>query len=295
MNVMDNTGESRATVLAVTPIDLSKVRESTARGVGTPATGIADEGDPAYTLGVQTAVQAVAVTPINADALRGEGAAATPSPDAEGRVRLRDPGLGIGDEGDPAGTLAAAGPGAVAIYQDSEYGVGEYDTAGTLRAVRIPEHQMVVSATGDKVHALTSEGHDASEDGTGRGTPIISVSNDNAPQVYEDAVGALKIGTGLDIPSAPAVLAPTLSASNDPSRSPQSSEVTAQVEAMQQATSQVRRLTPRECERLQGFPDDWTAGQADSARYRQMGNAVAVPVVEWIMRRLAEMEADTDA
>jgi DNA (cytosine-5)-methyltransferase 1 len=48
----------------------------------------------------------------------------------------------------------------------------------------------------------------------------------------------------------------------------------------------VRRLTPVECERLQGFPDNWTANQADSARYRQLGNAVAVPVVEWIARRL---------
>ena len=45
----------------------------------------------------------------------------------------------------------------------------------------------------------------------------------------------------------------------------------------------VRRLTPTECERLQGFPDDWTAGQADSNRYKQMGNAVAVPVVQWII------------
>jgi DNA (cytosine-5)-methyltransferase 1 len=48
----------------------------------------------------------------------------------------------------------------------------------------------------------------------------------------------------------------------------------------------VRRLTPIECERLQGFPDDWTSGQADSSRYKQMGNAVAVPVVEWIVGRL---------
>lgn len=53
------------------------------------------------------------------------------------------------------------------------------------------------------------------------------------------------------------------------------------------ATEQtVRRLTPVECERLQGFPDDWTSGQADSNRYKQMGNAVAVPVVEWIVSRL---------
>ena len=51
-------------------------------------------------------------------------------------------------------------------------------------------------------------------------------------------------------------------------------------------SSTVRRLTPTECERLQGFPDGWTEGQADSHRYKQMGNAVAVPVVEWIINRL---------
>jgi DNA (cytosine-5)-methyltransferase 1 len=48
----------------------------------------------------------------------------------------------------------------------------------------------------------------------------------------------------------------------------------------------VRRLTPTECERLQGFPDNWTDGQADSNRYKQMGNAVAVPVVQWIIDRM---------
>ena len=50
--------------------------------------------------------------------------------------------------------------------------------------------------------------------------------------------------------------------------------------------SVVRRLTPTECERLQGFPDGWTDGQADSNRYKQMGNAVAVPVVEWIISQM---------
>jgi DNA (cytosine-5)-methyltransferase 1 len=48
----------------------------------------------------------------------------------------------------------------------------------------------------------------------------------------------------------------------------------------------IRRLTPTECERLQGFPDNWTDGQADSNRYKQMGNAVAVPVVQWIIDRM---------
>jgi site-specific DNA-cytosine methylase len=53
-------------------------------------------------------------------------------------------------------------------------------------------------------------------------------------------------------------------------------------------SSVVRRLTPTECERLQGFPDGWTDGQADSHRYKQMGNAVAVPVVQWIIDRLVK-------
>lgn len=52
-----------------------------------------------------------------------------------------------------------------------------------------------------------------------------------------------------------------------------------------------RRLTPTECERLQGFPDGFTSSQSDSARYRMLGNAVAVPVVEWIARRIVQMEA----
>lgn len=51
----------------------------------------------------------------------------------------------------------------------------------------------------------------------------------------------------------------------------------------------VRRLTPRECERLQGFPDDWTqlGGTADSKRYSAVGDAVTVNVAEWIGGRLA--------
>lgn len=52
----------------------------------------------------------------------------------------------------------------------------------------------------------------------------------------------------------------------------------------------VRRLTPVECERLQGFPDNWTDQEADSARYRMLGNAVAVPVAKWIAKRLVEVD-----
>jgi len=50
----------------------------------------------------------------------------------------------------------------------------------------------------------------------------------------------------------------------------------------------VRRLTPTECERLQGFPDGWTDGQSDTNRYKQMGNAVTVNVAQWVFSRLAD-------
>lgn len=56
-----------------------------------------------------------------------------------------------------------------------------------------------------------------------------------------------------------------------------------------QDASMVRRLTPLECERLQGFPDDWTKinkHTADSPRYKQCGNSVSVPVAEWIGERI---------
>lgn len=51
-------------------------------------------------------------------------------------------------------------------------------------------------------------------------------------------------------------------------------------------SSAIRRLTPTECERLQGFPDDWTEGLSDSQRYKCLGNAVTVNVIQAIMERL---------
>jgi DNA (cytosine-5)-methyltransferase 1 len=59
----------------------------------------------------------------------------------------------------------------------------------------------------------------------------------------------------------------------------------------------VRRLTPRECERLQGFPDDYTLVEyrrklaADGPRYKALGNSMAVPVMHWIGKRIAHVDA----
>ena len=81
-------------------------------------------------------------------------------------------------------------------------------------------------------------------------------------------------------------IAPTLSTKNEVASS------STQREKWQEQSAElfgaVRRLTPVECCRLQGFPDDWNDDQTDSQRYRQMGNAVCVPVAEWIGRRIAE-------
>jgi DNA (cytosine-5)-methyltransferase 1 len=58
----------------------------------------------------------------------------------------------------------------------------------------------------------------------------------------------------------------------------------------------IRRLTPRECERLQGFPDNYTAihyrgkPASDLQRYKALGNSMAVPVMRWIGERIAEVE-----
>lgn len=152
--------------------------------------------------------------------------------------------------GNPCHTISAgAHPPAVCIKHSQEeilafsckdYGADvTLDIAPTMRAMNHHQShanaggQLAVCITGDVTYTLTSEGHDASEDGTGRGQPIV---------VTEMAV---------------------------------------------------RRLMPIECERLQGFPDNWTlvpVGKgmaADGPRYKQIGNSWAVPCVTWIATRIA--------
>lgn len=66
------------------------------------------------------------------------------------------------------------------------------------------------------------------------------------------------------------------------------------------AAMQVRRLTPRECERLQGFPDDYTLiphrgkEAADGPRYKALGNSMAVPCMRWIGERIGMVDRLTD-
>lgn len=157
-------------------------------------------------------------------------------------------------------------------------------------------------------HSLRAEGFDASEDGTGRGTPLVPVAfsakdhgadaGSIAPTLRSmghdgsHANGGGQVAVAFDMRGreggaqfeGPHDSANLRAASGGSSRS-------------YVAASAVRRLTPRECERLQGFPDDFTLvphrgkPMADGPRYKMLGNSMAVPVVRWIGERIAMVEA----
>jgi len=144
--------------------------------------------------------------------------------------------------------------------------------------------------TGEVTHTLKAEGFDGSEDGTGRGQPIVTHYQEGQYGVAEyPTSGTIRAGR---IPEHEMVLNHTEMA--------------------------VRRLTPRECERLQGFPDDWTLVEwyeccgarfhvslgkhgcpncegdkeariksaADGPRYKAIGNSMATPCMAWIGSRI---------
>jgi DNA (cytosine-5)-methyltransferase 1 len=175
--------------------------------------------------------------------------------------------------GDPCHPLAAgAHPPAVAfdarqndvlLYGDK---TGPLDTDG---------HSVGVCVTGDRTHALTTRSA-AEEDGTGRGTPIVPMAfgfdagqSENPKATHQFSVEC----------------APPL--------------IKARPMSIAGAQMAVRRLTPRECERLQGFSDDYTrisykkksADECpDGPRYKALGNSMAVPVMRWLGERIAKVE-----
>ncbi len=131
-------------------------------------------------------------------------------------------------------------------------------------------------------------------------TDAVAIAENQRGEVRtSDVVPSISDGGGKPGQGYPAVLAPTLTAYNLDSRSPQSEEQQRIVRAVHEAEGgslAVRRLTPRECERLMGWPDDWTRWTADgtevadSHRYRMCGNGVASPAAAWAGR--CTMEGD---
>lgn len=186
-------------------------------------------------------------------------------------------------------------------------------------------------------HALRGEGFDASEDGTGRGTPLVAFScKDHGADAGEIAPTLRAMGHDGSHANAGGQIAIAIQGAatrENPNSGPDgigvrtddcafTLEARSEVQAVafnhqaggskamlgfsrelgqtvqrsqEQAImrgSAVRRLTPRECERLQGFPDDYTLipyrgrMMADGPRYKMLGNSMAVPVMRWIGERI---------
>jgi DNA (cytosine-5)-methyltransferase 1 len=154
---------------------------------------------------------------------------------------------------------------------------GPIDVATACQAHGGPHGRLSFDSETFVAHSLRAEGFDASKDGTGRGTPIVPVAfsfkdsgNDAAGDVSLTlrSLGAYDANGGSQMAVAHAI----------------------------QHSWAVRRLTPRECERLQGFPDDFTAIPyrnrlaADGPRYKSLGNSMAVNVMRWIGQRIQQVE-----
>jgi DNA (cytosine-5)-methyltransferase 1 len=169
--------------------------------------------------------------------------------------------------------------------------------ADTLRANggsggRYDKHPMTVT------HALRADGFDASEDGTGRGVPLIPIAfsvKDHGADAG-DIAPTLRAG-GFTNSHANGGCMPAIAFTNQWGDENPDAFSTLKADCngalpMVQSGMQVRRLTPRECERLQGFHDDYTLisynrkPAKDGPRYKALGNSMAVPTMRWIGRRI---------
>ena len=141
-------------------------------------------------------------------------------------------------------------------------------------------------------HTLRAEGFDASPRDASDST-LIATAFRTSPNcgAWETGNRTDALTTGTD-PNA-TVIVPTLRGNNR-----NNSDAGAEARMHVHTPIGVRRLTPRECERLQAFPDDWTRWtdtgreQADGPRYKQLGNAVTVTVAQWLGRRISNLEGE---
>ncbi|HDC4264788.1 TPA: phage N-6-adenine-methyltransferase [Enterobacter cloacae] len=159
------------------------------------------------------------------------------------------------------------------------------------------------SVNGDISHTLKAEGFDGSEDGTGRGTPIIAMAHGQGGAEIKTDNSAPTLTCNHEAPIA-AYGIPGNWIGRAPENGGNATEPMHDVAPCLTVADRhgvamsmsVRRLTPIECERLQGFPDNhtlisWRGKDADECpdgpRYKAIGNSMAVPVMRWIGERIA--------
>lgn len=154
-------------------------------------------------------------------------------------------------------------------------------------------------------HTLRGEGHDASEDGTGRGSPLVPICFDTTQITSMANRSRPEAGDPchtLNGSAHPPAIAFNWQSGGSAGRLQPSEQTSALSKSQTPATFDqgVRRLTPREMERLQGFPDDftripWRGKPAedcpDGPRAKALGNSMAVPVLRWIGRRIQMVDA----
>ena len=197
------------------------------------------------------------------------------------------------------------GGGGLGTDWDCDGGVIASEVAPTLNAAFGKnlglENQHIDGGCGLFVaHALRASGFDASEDGSGRGTPLVPVEFDwqsggdargldpkETAQLQRCQVPAVVFGENMRGECVESDIARALQVGGGkPGQGYPATRI----------GSSVRRLTPRECERLQGFPDDYTLipyrgkPASDGPRYKALGNSMAVPVMRWIGQRIATVD-----
>jgi len=185
--------------------------------------------------------------------LRTEGngmAVAIPIQDGRDMEKHQN-GLGVAEEGAPAYTLDQTGAQAVAysVREDAKantFSATELDRANALSALR-------PSPQSHHAQMFIAEGTEGN--GMAVAFQYSGDRNNRSVSVSEDVAYTLAANAQSKVQSINTQMA-------------------------------VRRLTPLECERLMGWPDDWTAGQSDTHRYKQCGNGVASPVATWIAQQL---------
>jgi DNA (cytosine-5)-methyltransferase 1 len=259
------------------------------------------EGFDASEDGTGRGTPLVPVACIHADAVGRSGEAITPSPDAEGRIRLRNPGMGLIEDGTSYNLMASGQPHAVVAF----------DTTQITSAANYSNPK-----PGDACHPLAAGAH----------PPAIAFHPTQDPISSTDGT-THGLGCGSSGGQASIAVAVALRGREGGA----TAELGDEVQNCLRASSgggdkphvltamQVRRLTPRECERLQGFPDDYTLipygraikaeklecdwikylmrggvmtfeqcarAAADGPRYKALGNSWAVPNVAWIGRRI---------
>lgn len=187
-------------------------------------------------------------------------------------------------------------------------GDGAFDVAHPLRAQAQTSHR--ADSDNYVAHSLRADGFDASEDGTGRGTPLVAVPHCDVMPIMMNGANTPAGHNARSGHSKDSYIVPVAFAENSRAElrlcggdGQTAAQLTTgggkpgQGQPCIAASSAVRRLTPRECERLQGFPDDWTLIQvrgkpaADGPRYKALGNSMAVPVMRFIGERIAMVAA----